>query len=213
MRWSLYLSVCLVIFQAPMLAQAPDWASVIEPAAKQVMRLEMLREGAQEPGICTAVVINEDTSVALTAGHCVSKPQTQSLSVTANGRHAEVLRVNELLDLALVKVQLRGEKHMLLADKTPRAGTPVAIVGFAYGDSEVMFQFGHIAQTRNSVTRLALLNADVIGGDSGGACVDGQGRLVAINSRIYPWYSSGVAGSAPVEQIKEFAEQFLPKVK
>lgn len=210
-RWVLYLSVCLVIFQAPLFAQ--DWTAVIEPAASHVVRLEMLREGQTEAGVCAGVVLNDDNGVFVTAAHCVDKPQGQGISVTADGRHAEVLKTNTLLDLALMKTQLKNKTAITMADKTPRPGTPIAIIGYAFGDPDVLFQFGYVAQTQNRITKLVLLNSDVIGGDSGGACVDAQGRLVAINSRVFPWYSSGLAGSVPIETLKEFAEQFLPKTK
>ena len=208
-----FTAVFLMIFQAPMFAQAPDWTTVIKPAAKQVMRLEMLREGASEPGVCTVVVINEANGFGLTAAHCVRKPQTEGISLTANGRHAEVVKVNELLDLAVVRVSLKGEKAIALADTTPEPGTPIAIVGYAFGDPDLLYQFGYVSQTKNAETKLVMLNADVIGGDSGGAAINAHGKLVAINSRIYIWHSSGLGGSAPVEAIKEFAEPYLEKPK
>jgi S1-C subfamily serine protease len=203
----------VVCLPAPMLTaqQVPDWVTVIKPTYKQVMRLEMLREGAEKPGVCSAVVINKEQGVLLTAAHCVDRPLAQSLSVTANGRHAEVLRVNALLDLALLKTTLRGEEQMLLAEETPAPGTPIAVVGFAWGDPDVMFQFGYVAQTKNAATKLVLLNSDVIAGDSGGAAIDAHGKLIAISSMLYSWNSAGHAASAPVEQIREFAAAFLPK--
>jgi S1-C subfamily serine protease len=191
---------------------ATDWATVIGPAAKAVVRLEMLRQGHTEPGICSGVVIWADQGYVLTAAHCVDKPPTETLSITVNGRHADLTRINNLLDLAILKTDLRGEKQMALAEKTPDPGTPIAIIGYAFGDPDVFFQFGYVSQTRNAATKLVFLNSDVIGGDSGGPCIDATGKLVAINSRLYSWNSAGLAASAPVETIKEFASSYLPKV-
>lgn len=213
MRAWILLVLSLLLLSSGLMLAAPDWVQVIKPAFKQVMRLEMLREGKDEPGVCTGVVVNEDQGILISAAHCVRKPQVEGISITANGRHAEILRVNELLDLALLKTQIKGEKEMGLAEKTPDPGTPIAVIGFAYGDPDVMAQFGYVAQTQNKATKLVLLGADVIAGDSGGPCIDETGKLIAINSRIYPWHSAGLAGSAPVEQIRDFAQQFLPKVK
>jgi S1-C subfamily serine protease len=211
MRRVLYSMVCVVCFQAPMFSQSPDWSTVIQPSLKQVVRLEILREEATEPGVCSSVVINKDGGYLLTAAHCVAKKLAAGVSVTAGGRHAEIVKVNELLDLAVLKTRLRYETTMVLAEQTPAAGTPIAVVGFAFGDPDVVFQFGYVAQTKNSLTKLVFLNADVIEGNSGGACIDAQGRLVAINSKLYSWNSAGLGGSAPVEQIREFAEDYLPK--
>lgn len=213
-RFVLFVVVMVMCLPAPMLtATTQDWTAIIKPAYKQVMRLVALIEGEEDPTVCTVVVLNEDQGVGLTAAHCVRKPQAKSLSLTANGRHAELLKVNDLLDLALIKTNLRGEQQITLAEETPPPGTPIAIVGYAKADPDVAFQFGHVSQTKNSVTRLAWLNADVIGGDSGGAAIDAQGRLVAVQSQLYSWYSSGLGISVPVEAIREFAQAFLPKPK
>jgi S1-C subfamily serine protease len=212
-RRVLFSMVCVVCFQAPMFSfTQTDWTTVIQPAMKQVVRLEM-SINAGEPGTCSGVVVDKDNGYILTAAHCVDKKPTESISITAAGRHADVVKVNSLLDLAVLRTKLKEEAAMKLAEHTPPPGTPIAIAGFAYGDPDIMFQFGYVSQTKNSETKLVLLNADIISGDSGGAGIDAQGRLVAISSRLYPWYSSGLAGSVPIEQIREFAEDYLPKVK
>jgi S1-C subfamily serine protease len=210
-RWVLHLGVLLVVLQAPTFAQ-PDWATIIQPAFKQVVRLEISIDGA-EPGRCSGVVVDRDAGHVVTAAHCVDRKPTESIAITANGRHAEVVKINSLLDLAVLRTKLKDEAAITLAAVTPPPGTPIAIIGFAYGDPDVMAQFGYVSQTKNNLTKLVLLNADVIGGDSGGAAIDAQGRLVAINSQVYPWYSSGLAGSVSIEQIREFAEDFLPGAK
>jgi S1-C subfamily serine protease len=212
-RRVLYFSVCWVIFQAPTFSYQPDWVTVIQTAGKQVVRLEILLDSAGKPSTCTGVVIDKDAGYVLTAAHCVEKSPTQSISITANGKHAEMVKINSLLDLAVLRTKLKYESTMLLADATPPPGTPIAVVGFAYGDPDVMYQFGYVSQTKNQETKLVLLNADIIGGDSGGAAIDPHGRLVAINSQLFPWYSSGLAGSVPIEAAREFAEDFLPGAK
>lgn len=208
-RWMLLLTVCVCGMGQ---ATAPDWVAIVKPTSKQVLRLEILRQGQDTPTRCTAVVINEEQGYLLTANHCVDKQAQESLSITANGRHADLLRANSLLDLAVLKTQLRGEKQIAFADKTPEPGTPVAIAGFAWGDPDVSFQFGYVAQTLNSATKLVFLNTDVIGGNSGGPCINARGELVAINSRLYIFYSSGHAASVPIETIKEFVQVYLPRV-
>lgn len=206
--------VCLALVSVASSAHATttDWVTVLKSTYKQVVRLQILRQGQSHPGTCTGVVLNQDTGVVLTAAHCVDKPQTETISITANGRHAEVIKINTLLDLGLLKTSLRGEKHMLLADKTPEPGTPIAVIGYAFGDADAAFQFGYISQTKNGITKMVWLNADVVGGDSGGACFDTTGKLVAIQSQLMIFYSSGLAASTPVERIRDFAHDYLPKV-
>jgi hypothetical protein len=86
-------------------------------------------------------------------------------------------------------------------------------VGFAHADQNPAWQYGYISQTVNSLTKMVWLNADVIGGDSGGACFDTQGRLVAVQSHLRMFYSAGTGESASVEQIRDYADQFLPRAK
>ena len=205
-------AVLVVLVAEVVSAQAPDWVTVIKPAFKQVVRLEMLRQGAEGTGVCSAVVIHEINGFLLTAAHCVDKPQAESISITANGRHAEVVKVNALLDLAVLRTQLRGEKQIALADSTPEPGTPIAVVGYAFGWKALHPTFGYVSQNKSDETKGVKLNSDVIGGDSGGAVIDARGKLVAITSALNFWYSSGLAIGVPIETVREFAEPYLAKV-
>lgn len=200
----------LLLLVALTVLQAPDWVTVIKPAFKQVVRLEMLQEGSDDPGTCSGVVFNKELGYLLTAGHCVNKPQDKSLSITANKRHADLIKINTLLDLAILKTQLRGEEQIAFAEKTPEPGSPVAVVGYAFGWEEIHPTFGFVS---NSNAKSAKLNSDIIAGDSGGAVIDAQGKLIAINSALNFWYSSGLAIGVPIETVREFAEPYLPKPK
>lgn len=190
-----------------------DWSIVVKPALKQVVRLEMLREGESSPGVCSGVVINETAGYVLTAAHCVEKPEKEGLSVTVNGRHADVVRVNRLLDLGVVRFDVKGEKEMALADSTPPIGTEVSIVGHAFGDAKLICQFGRIAQALNEPSQMIFLNADVIGGDSGGAVIDVDGKLVGITSRVYYNGPMHLGAAVPVESVRDFVKGYLPKAK
>jgi S1-C subfamily serine protease len=88
-----------------------DWAAIIKPAAKQVPRLEILAAGATSPGICSGVVINKSGGYVLTAAHCLGD-EHRNTSITVNGRHALIVRSNRLLDLAVVRTELKDEQEM-----------------------------------------------------------------------------------------------------
>lgn len=195
------------------LAFGPDWTTVVKPALKQVPRLQMLHEGEQYPGTCASVVINKEQGYLMTAAHCVEKPDKEGISITANGRHAEVLRVNRLLDLAVVRVDLKGEDAIEIADTTPPIGTEVAVVGYPFGDKQLAVQFGHIAQVLNEDSQTVWINVDVIFGDSGGALIDGQGKLVGLISRIYALGPAHMGACVPVETLRDFLKPYLPKTK
>src|SRR5436309_6173401 len=67
-----------------------DWEVIAKATTLKIPRLEMLVEGEDAPGICSAVVIsiNADKSAeALTAAHCVAHPPGKHFDLTVNGRH------------------------------------------------------------------------------------------------------------------------------
>jgi S1-C subfamily serine protease len=191
-------------------ATLTDWSAIIRPAAKQVPRLEILKDGTEKPGICSGAIINKDQGYVVTAAHCL-EGDPKTLSVTVNGRHAEIIKSNRLLDLAVVKANLRGGEEMTLAPETPEVGTEAAVLGFAFGIEKMAVQFGRVSQARNDESKLLWLNLDLIFGDSGGPAIDTLGRLIGINSRIYYNGPAHMAGIVPVEVVREFAENYLPK--
>lgn len=205
--------VALVLLAGPRLSAMMDWTAPI-PSSKSVARLEMLAEGEESPGICSGVVINTDPAYVLTAAHCVEHKQSEALDMTVNGRYAEVARVSRLLDLAVVSFTAKDEVAMPLADKLPAPGTEIAVIGYAFGIKAPIPQFGHVSQTMNPESGYAWLNVDLIFGDSGGAVIDGEGRLVGVNSRIFTQGPAHMAGVVPVEVVRDFIpKQWLPKSK
>ena len=188
-----------------------DWATIVKPLATQVLRLEILQEGAEQPGICSGVVINAETGVLLTAAHCVDHPASAQISLTVNGRHADVARVNRLVDLAIVRFTPKGEKAIILAEDVPAAGAEVAVAGYSFGFEKVAVQFGRVVQPHNQETKMLLLDAPTIPGDSGGPVIDEQGRLIGIVSRVYYSGPSVLAAAVHLEAVKDFADGHLPK--
>jgi S1-C subfamily serine protease len=186
---------------------AADWAALVKPTEHQVLRLESQKDGDDTPGVCSSVVIA--TQFVVTAAHCIPAGDPKSFSITVDGRHAESVKVNRLLDLAVVKFKNHGAVAMLLADDSPPAGTDVAIVGFGFGIDHLAAQFGRVSQPQNRETKMMFVNADILPGDSGGAVMDAQGRLVGVNSRIYYIGPSHMAAAVPVEVIADFIESAI----
>lgn len=190
-----------------------DWVSLFPTVAKHVPRVE-IRKGEQT-AICSAVVFEIDKdgfASALTAAHCVDHQPNERIDITVNGRNAVALHSNSLLDLAVLRFRSKNETPITLAPEEPPAGTDVAILGYGFGVEEIAAQFGHVAQAVNRETKTTWIAADMLFGDSGGALVDGQGRLVGINSRIY---SGGLLGQSAhmgavvtVTQIRDYLDAF-----
>jgi S1-C subfamily serine protease len=192
---------------------AADWTSV----GPSVPRLEM-RHG-DDKGSCSGVVflIEDGWAYALTAAHCVERLPNEKLDITANDRHAVALDSNSLLDLAIVKFRAHKEQVIVLAPSVPSIGTPVAVVGYAFGVAELVTQFGRVAQTFNKETKTAWFDVVTIFGDSGGAVVDEQGRLLAITSRIYSGgllgQSAHISAAVPIDAVHDYLDDFSQRLK
>lgn len=186
-----------------------DWATIIKPVMKQVPRLEILKEGADHPAICSGVVINREKGFVLTAAHCVEG--FPRVSVTVAGRAADVIRVNVLLDLAVVRFNAKSEQEITMAAETPPTGSEVAIVGYNFGMEQIAVQFGRVSQPLNKETKTLWIDGTIIPGQSGGAVIDTEGKLIGITSRIYYNGPANIGAAIPIEQIDDFVAPYLPK--
>lgn len=188
---------------------ASDWQPVSAAVEKKIVRLEMETNG-EPSGSCSAVVfaIEDGQAEAVTAAHCVSHPATARFDLTANRHDAVVAKFNTILDLAIVTFHAKHEEAITLAPQTPPMGAEVSVVGYAFGIKKMAAQFGRVAQPWNDETEALWLNVDLIFGDSGGAAIDDQGRLIGINSRIYSGGFMGqmahIAAVVPVEAVTDF---------
>lgn len=192
-------------------AQGADWLPIVKGLEHKVLRVESLVGGALQPSICSAVVINAARGFALTVAHCVVGESSDSVDVTIAGREAAVVRSNRLLDLAVLRMDPRASDVSIpLAEKTPPAGSPLAVVGFAFGSKQLTLQFGYLSlplATDDDTMRIAV---DVIAGDSGGAVIDETGRLIGVTSAVRFFGPMHLGVAVPVETIKEYISQYQP---
>jgi S1-C subfamily serine protease len=206
-RW---VAVFIISVQATSL-NATEWSTVVKPALSQVVRIEVLKDGDEHPTICSGVVLNATAGFVLTAAHCISG-KAEDISITVNGRHAELARVNRnaKVEAAVLRFSPKKETAMPLAKESPEAGTDIAVLGFSFGVEKLVTQFGRIAQSYNEETGTIWLDANVIPGCSGGAIINVNGELVGMTSRIYYSGPSSLGAAIPVETLRDFVEQYLP---
>lgn len=206
----LHLSLTVSATPAPLSATTTDWSTAIKPALASVVRLEM-QKGEEWRGLCSAVLFNAEAGYALTMAHC-TKSDPKGLSLTANGRHAELVRFNEISDLSVIRFDVKGETPITFAKETPPAGTPIAVLGFAFGSRHLHTQFGHVSLPLDEDSQRLMLDATVIMGDSGGLAINAAGELVGMTSAIKT--AGGSLGvMLPVETVRDFVKPYLPKPK
>ena len=182
-----------------------DWSGTLKPLLSAVPRLEM-QDSEGGGGLCSGVVINKDAGFVLTAAHCVDGEP----DLTINGRHGMVGRVNRILDLAVVRFNVKDEAEIEIADASPETGAEIAVVGYPFGIEKVAAQFGRVTQPFNQETKTIWVDAPIIPGNSGGAILDSNGRLVGITSRVYYSGPSVIGAAIPVEVINDFVEPYVP---
>lgn len=205
-----FVAVFVISVQAAILNAATDWSTVVVGLEKSVPRIEILPPESNRAGVCSGVILNVQSGYVLTAAHCL----VEDAALTVDGRHAEVARQNRLLDLAVLRTDLpRDAKAIPLASAAPKVGSDVAVIGYAFGAKRAAVQFGRVSLPLNDEGAL-VLDLMIIGGDSGGPAINLQGQLVGMTSGVKLSHSTMHVGVlVPVEQIREFVSQYLPKVQ
>jgi S1-C subfamily serine protease len=199
----------IIVVQATIL-NATDWSTVVAGLDKSVPRIEILDPDSERPGVCSGVVLNAEAGYVLTAAHCVN-PNPDKVSITVNGKHAELVRQNRVLDLAVIRAELKGGISMPLAKQAPVMGSEIAVVGFAFGQKKLAVQVGHVSLPLDD-DELLILDVVAIGGDSGGPAINPQGELVGLTSAVKVWHPAmHVALTVPVEKVRDFVEHYLPQ--
>lgn len=186
---------------------AADWTTAIKPALSAVVRLEIQR--GDKTGRCSGVVFNADAGYALTMAHCTGA-EPKGLSLTANGRHADLIRWNEILDLAVIKFDVKGEAQIVLAKQTPPMGTEIALLGFAYGSRQLHTQYGRVSLPLDEESQSLMLDVTTLFGDSGGMAINAAGELVGMTSAL-KFAGGHLAVMVPVEATRDFVKAYLPK--
>lgn len=190
----------------PVPAAFEEWVELV--AAREQSILRLTSGNTATSGECSVVVLNAAAGVVLTAAHCVPV-DLEKFSMVIGDRDASVQKINRRLDLAVLKTRLRKEAiNVALAPSMPRAGSAVAVLGFPFGARSLTVQRGIVANP--DVDGWAWINADLLPGDSGGAIIDTQGRLVGVVSGFRYQGAAHIGLASPLETIRAFVEEFLP---
>ena len=204
------LAASILLTVSSTVLSAQDWSLHTPTLKKSVYKLE------SNDGHCSSVLINEKDGYLDSAGHCVPE-KADGRSVAVDEKHADVVRLNSVLDLVVVKVsELRGGTAIALRKEDTVPGLPVGVVGYGFAASNLKFGFGWVSDVRDNSLRgvgdrLYFSAAGVVPGDSGGAVVDLAGRLVSIVQGGVCSGAACIAYGAPSGTIEDFLKSFLPK--
>jgi serine protease DegQ len=171
-----------------------SYADILEEPLRAVVRVESLVgpavEGEQPVSIGSGVIISADSGYVVTNSHVVA-PGARFRVRMADGRwrNAQLIGTDAATDLAVLKVDASGLNQVEIAETDSlRVGDIVFAVGYPLG-LEQTTSIGIISGLSRSsggsqLTDYIQTDAAINSGNSGGALLDANGRLVGINTAI-----------------------------
>lgn len=199
----------------PGLSQLPEVVADVSPS------VVVVRAG---PGEGSGVVWGGDGRI-VTNDHVVATGGGSVTVVLADGSElpAEVVATDPYTDLALLQVDRTGLPVLDLADAVPEIGTPVVAIGNPLGFENTV-SMGVISGARRSIpgaagispalVDLVQTDAAISPGNSGGALVDLDGRLVGITVAYLPPQATGAVSigfAIPVPTVADVVDELVTR--
>jgi S1-C subfamily serine protease len=173
--------------------------------------------GAEGQGAGSAVVIREDGYLATNA-HVVDGADAVRVTLPdGTASDAEVVGVDAVSDLAVLRVDATDLPVLEIADGLPDVGDTGVAIGSPFGldgsvTTGVISALGRSVPTPGApLVDLVQTDAAINPGNSGGALVDGDGHLIGINTAILSSTGSntGVGFAIPVETVERVTDQLI----
>ncbi len=198
-------------------AMASPISAIAQQVAPSVARVDV--QGPAGAGSGSAVVYRAD-GILVTNAHVVRTGGQVSVTLPGGDRmDAEVVGVDPASDLAVLEVDAEDlpVPAWAGADESPAIGSTAVAIGSPYGldgsvTSGIISALGRTLPTQQGVlVDLIQTDAAVNPGNSGGALVDGQGRVVGVNTAIASnsGGNQGVGFAIPSTTVSRVADQLL----
>jgi S1-C subfamily serine protease len=192
-----------------LLIATSDWTPIADKLAKSVVYIE------SKGGSCTGFIINadahnkdkEDVDYLLTAAHCDGAELYADQTVT------HVLWKDTKKDLMVLEVSDLNRPALRLAKENPKIGDEVASYGFGWGLERPMFRTAHVSDDNTYIPEdgiggpFMVIDAQFVGGQSGGPVVNLAGEVVLIVQRG----GGGVGIGVGAEVMKAKAGRYFAK--
>lgn len=196
-------------------------AAVARKVVPSIVTIQ-INSGTFGAGSGSGVVLDETSGYIVTNEHVVAGSTNVGV-VLHDGRiyEAEVLGVDELTDLAVVKIDAvaltaieRGSSLELgVGDTAIAIGNPLGLEGGPSVTAGVISAFDRVWQPNNDVQLIGMLQTDapITRGSSGGALVDDQGRLIGITTAVgfSDLGPERLGFATPVEVVERVADDII----
>ncbi len=160
-------------------------------------------ESRKEQGLGSGVIITEDGYI-LTNNHVVGGADEVKVTLSTNKREyiAEIIGADPQTDVALIKIDAKGLAPIVIGDSSKlRIGDIAMAVGNPLGLEQtatvgIVSALGRndLNITRGGFENFIQTDASINRGNSGGALVDANGRLIGVNTAIQSGLSGGNIG-------------------
>jgi S1-C subfamily serine protease len=188
--------------------------SIVQQVEPQVVTVKV------PDGLGSGVIWNKD-GVIVTNHHVV--PSDESVQVTfADGKEADakLIATDAVLDLSVIQVDRKGLPAATFADALPTVGELAIAMGSPLGFEDTVTagiisglhrNIPGSAQQSQSLVDLVQTDAPISPGNSGGALVNGEGKVIGINVAYIPPQAEAVSiGFAiPAPTVTDAVQQLL----
>ncbi|MEX1197329.1 MAG: Do family serine endopeptidase [Pseudohongiellaceae bacterium] len=172
----------------------------------------------RQRGAGSGVIINAEEGHVVTNHHVVDGADTVTVSLQ-DGRQieAEVIGSDERTDIALLHIDADDLSELEFADITDlRVGDYVAAIGNPFGIGQtvttgIVSALGRAGINRENYEDFIQTDAAINVGNSGGALVDLNGRLIGINTAIISGSgaSAGIGFAVPVDMVATVVDHLV----
>ncbi len=191
--------------------------SVVNVSTVRMMRDAFLHVHPVQ-GMGSGVII-DDAGYVITNFHVIAGASQVTVTLSDGSRPSgKIVGFDSSTDLALIKIDGNGLKAVELGDSDKLMAGQLAIaIGNPFGlvlkgptvTVGVVSATGRTIQAENNVyENLIQTDAAINPGNSGGPLLDGEGRLIGINSAMIP-YAQGIGFAIPVNMVKQIAEDLV----
>lgn len=166
----------------------------------------------------SGVIVDAKRGYVLTNAHVIKQAeQVEVVLVDGSTLVAEVVGVDEQVDLAVLKVPAKGLTEIVLADSTTlKVGDFVVAIGNPFGlgqtvTSGIVSALGRTGLRLNGYENYIQTDASINPGNSGGALVNLRGELVGINTAIIAPAGGnvGIGFAIPTEMVTLVTQQLI----
>ncbi len=205
--------------------------AVAQKAVPSIVGITTISEGMEQnpflygipkytEAVGSGVIVSSDGYI-LTNAHVVNSGKAQSVKVllsTDEEIEGKVLWADATLDLAVVKIEKKGLPAIEFGDATQvHVGDKAIAIGNPLGlDLQSTLTSGYVSGLDRSITLedgnimdgLIQTDAAINGGNSGGALLDAEGKLIGLNS-AKPEQADGIGFAIPVSTVKPIVDRIV----